>query len=270
VSLLLFGAAIVLAITLARSVAAYAVAAAERGATVVIDVPTFSLLVREGTARALFLLMRPFGTGQAPCRPSLVDPAALERPRPPVLLVTGHLANRSALAFLRTFLVQRGWPWVWAVNVTARDGKIADMAAELAKCVDEMQRVTAAPKVDVVAWSQGGLVAAWYVHHLGGADKVRRLVTLGTPWKGTKSAVFVRTPAGSEMRYGSPTLDGLAPPGVPTVSVWSPDDAVVVPASSATPDGIDTVCIDGLGHAEMVLSTRAFRAVQAALSENVA
>lgn len=266
-SLLLFGAAVLLVIMHARAVAAYAVAAAERGATVVIDVPTLSLLVREGTARALFFLLRPLGNGQAPCRPALVDPEALERPRPPVLLVPGHFANRSAMMFLRTFLVQRGWPWVWAVNVHARDGKIADMAVELARCVDEMQRVTAAHKVDIVAWSQGGLVAAWYVHHLGGRDKVRRLVTLGTPWKGTKSAVFVRTPAGSEMRYGSPALDGLAPPGVPTVSVWSPDDAVVVPASSATPDGVDTVCIEGLGHAEMVLSTRAFRAVQAALGE---
>jgi hypothetical protein len=40
----------------------------------------------------------------------------------------------------------------------------------------------------------------------------------------------------------------------------------VVPSASALPQGADGVCIDGLGHMDMLASSVAFRAVQAALT----
>lgn len=38
--------------------------------------------------------------------------------------------------------------------------------------------------IDIVGHSEGGLVARWYVKHLGGADHVRHVVTLATPNRG--------------------------------------------------------------------------------------
>jgi pimeloyl-ACP methyl ester carboxylesterase len=43
----------------------------------------------------------------------------------------------------------------------------------------------AGTRVDVVAHSMGGLVARWYVEHGGGAAHVDRLVTCGTPHRGS-------------------------------------------------------------------------------------
>ncbi len=239
-----------------------AVSAVDRGERLVIDTRTFSLFVREGTSRAFLFLFGVTGLGQAP---PVAGPDDGSR-RVPVILVAGYGHNRSSMRFLRAFLVHRGWRWVWPVNVATREAGLADMAIELGRRVAELKRVTGAPQVDVVGQSLGGLVAAWYVAHLDTERSVRRLVTLGTPWRGTKLAVFARSKVHEDVLYDSPALDGLAPPPVPTVSVWTLQDNVVIPAESAVPEGVASVCIDGLGHTEMLVSTRAFRAVQAALS----
>jgi len=266
--LILLLVALVLATTLLHALVGFAVSAADRGERVRVDAQTVGLLVREACARAVLFLVRPLGLGQPPPVPSASSQATngAERGRVPVVLVPGHGQNRAALHFLRIFLKSRGWEWVWPVNVASRDSTLADMAAELGRRVDDLCRATGAEQVDVVGHSLGGLVAAWYVHHLEGVTRVRRMVTLGAPWKGTRMAVFSRSKVASEIGVGAPVLDGLAPPPVPTVSVWSPHDNLVVPCDSAAPEGVEAVCIEGLGHTEMLLSARVFRAVQAALS----
>src|SRR4029453_437009 len=39
-------------------------------------------------------------------------------------------------------------------------------------------------KVTFVCHSMGGLVARWYIEHCGGAEITRKLITLGTPYRG--------------------------------------------------------------------------------------
>jgi triacylglycerol esterase/lipase EstA (alpha/beta hydrolase family) len=119
-------------------------------------------------------------------------------------------------------------------------------------------------QVDLVGFDRGGLVAAWYAVHLGGEATVRQLVTLGTPWRGTRTSVF--RPGGAELRWDNPVLDPLAPPPIPTVCVWSPDDPEIVPTSSSVPaQGVEGVCLEGAGHFDLLLSARAYRAVEDAL-----
>ena len=98
---------------------------------------------------------------------------------------------------------------------------------------------------------------------------MRRLVTLATPWQGTKLAVFGRSLSLREVRHRAPVLDRLFPEDTPTVCIWSPDDPVVVPAGSALPpDGHGTrVAIEAAGHVELLVSARAFRAVLASLEQ---
>lgn len=247
------------------AIAGFAVAAAERGEPVRIDASTIALVVREGTARALLWLLNPTGLGQAPPRQRGSDSAQRETPRLPVLLVAGHRHNRSSLRFLEMFLTHRGWQWVWRVNVATKNATLADMAVELGRRVDELKRVTGAPQVDIVGVSVGGLAAAWYVRHLEGQDHVRRLVTLGTPWRGTKTAVFRAEPMLSELRYGNPVLQALGPPRVPTLCVYSTHDTLIVPSESGFTEGAETIQLEGIAHTEMLLSARAYRAVQSAL-----
>lgn len=60
----------------------------------------------------------------------------------------------------------------------------ATLADRLAALIDKTQR----DRVDIVAHSMGGLLATSYVRQHGGS-RVRRLVTLGTPYLGTPGAV---------------------------------------------------------------------------------
>ncbi len=257
---LLLPPTLLMAWMLAASFGGYAVLAADRGQPARFGSPQLALYVREASARALLWLMRPLGWGRGrPWGPP--GPGS----HPPVLLVCDHSHNRSSMRFLETFLAQRGWTWVWAINPVGVEASLRERAEALALAVSELRASSGATSIDIVAHGTGGLVAAWYLKHQEGTANVRHLVTLGTPWKGTRMAVFDRGALATETVLDAPLLDDLAPPPVPTTSVWSADDPVVIPSSSALPDGADSVHIESAGHTDMLVSARVFRAVAAAL-----
>lgn len=265
---LLLPLALFLAWTHGLAVVGWAVQTAESGAPVKLETKVVAALVREGCARALLRVLTPLGLGQPP--PQIADPRAVpERRLPPVLLVPGLGWSRASLIFLRLFLVRRGWRWVWAVNrANTHRGTLAEEAEHLAERIRELKRISGSEVVDLVGFSVGGLVAAWVLrHHTEARDSVRRLVTIATPWSGTKLSVFGRGKAVQQIRYGSHLLDALWPPPVPVFSIWSTSDFVVIPAQSSVPtsDQATAVCIEAAGHVELLVSARAFRAVQAAL-----
>lgn len=250
----------------AASFAGFVVLAVDRGEPVQLDRRVLSLMIRESVARAVLFALRPLGVADSgPVLAPGPVPGAEGR-RVPVLLVPGASNNRAALGFLRTFLVRRGFRWVWAVNPSHGKEGLAVGAEHLAAQIVRLRQESGATEIDVVGHGSGGLLAAWVVRHLDAGRSVRRLVTLGTPWKGTRMSVFRRGLLGEQTRYGAHLLDDLAPPPVRAISIWSPDDPTVVPTSSALADGLESVEVESAGHAEMLLSARVFRAVQAALS----
>lgn len=244
------------------SLGGWVVLAADRAEPAAFGRRELALHAREAGTRALALVVAPLGWGWAPPRvEGPVDPH-----RPPILLVPDHRGSRAMLWFLATFLRNRGFGCVWPVNLSPGDRSLSEQAESLAGQVATLRRATGSDRIDIVAHGTGGLAAAWYLRHLDGAANVRRLVTLGTPWTGTRTAVFTGGRIGAEILYGSPLLDGLAPCPVPTTAVWSPDDPVVVPSRSALPDGAESVLIEACGHVEMLTSPRVYRAVHAALT----
>ena len=234
----------------------YVVLAAARGERLQLSARHVATFTRESAARAVLTLLTPLAVGRArlPSEPTLSSP--------PVVLVPGGW-NRSSMWFLRAFLRRRGRV-VMIVDRLRRDSSLAEDAMALKEVTTEICARMGTRRVDLVGFDRGGLVAAWYAKHLGGAETTRRLVCLGTPWRGTRTSVF--RAGGAELRWDNPVLDPLVPPPIPTVCIWSPDDPEVVPTVSSAPThGIDGVCLDGAGHYELLLSARAFRAVEAAL-----
>ena len=61
-------------------------------------------------------------------------------------------------------------------------------ASQLSSYVNTVRSNNGNALVDIVAHSNGGLVSRWFRVKLGGAAKMRRFVTLGTPHKGTSWA----------------------------------------------------------------------------------
>ena len=224
-------------------------------------VRNIAVVARESIGRILVLLIGPFGRIETVPTP---HSQATEH-RVPVLLLPGYGTNRMVFWFLRHYLEHRGWRWVWPVNHAGRETELSGQAKALERNVAMLKRASGAEQVDLIGFSMGGLIAAWYVAH-GGHEDVRKLITLGTPWGGSRLAAWLNTPVGKQMAEGAPELQTLDPTLVPTTAIWSPDDPVVIPASSAAPSGATSVQVDGAGHLDLMLNARVYRAVQQALT----
>jgi triacylglycerol esterase/lipase EstA (alpha/beta hydrolase family) len=156
----------------------------------------------------------------------------------PVLLIPGYGGSQDALAVL-----------AGRIRATGRDAEVltlpgngtGDLAAQAAVL---KAAVDAAPSVDVIGYSAGGVVAGLWVARFDGATKARRVVTLGSPLHGAHLAEAGAAlapdacpPACRQLAPGSAVLAELdraaVATAVPWLSVWTADDETVIPPQSA-------------------------------------
>jgi triacylglycerol lipase len=165
------------------------------------------------------------------------------RPFVPVLVVPGWYDTGVALAGLRVRLRSAGWPTPYISAVTFADptGGNVEHAREIGAAVDILLARTGEAQVDIIAHSMGGLATRAYLRTNQG--KVRRVVFMATPHRGTMSAYLAFGGGRDEMIPGSPFLDSLnhAPPvpdGVEAITVRTLLDTHILPGSSATLPGV--------------------------------
>ena len=187
-------------------------------------------------------------------------------PRHPVILLHGFAMNRTNWIWLGRRLAARGIGPLYGTTYFSLQ-PIARSAAKLARFVDEVRAKAQCERVDIVAHSLGGVVARWYIDRLDGAGKIGRVVTIGSPHRGTlTSRLGPLIPSARETRVDSDFYTALGPitprDGISYTSVWSRADAVIEPpeSSSIAPAGADCV-FDDLGHLSLLLSPRVLDAV---------
>lgn len=163
----------------------------------------------------------------------------------PVLLVAGYGGSTAALDTLAQRLRAAGRE----VQVLPAVGDNTGDLREQAEALDGAARravAAGAPSVDVVGYSAGGVVARVWVADEGGDELARRVVTLGSPHHGTRTAGLAAALAASscpeacrQLAPGSDLLDDLpdAPDGPVWTSIWTDVDEVVTPPDSARLDG---------------------------------
>jgi triacylglycerol esterase/lipase EstA (alpha/beta hydrolase family) len=198
-----------------------------------------------------------------PCAPSAAHPY-------PVVLTEGTFASMyNSFGAISPDLVNNGY-CVYAFNYGQTIpltglyamGNIAASAAELSAEVNRVLTETGASKVDIVGWSQGGMMPRYYINNLGGAAKVNMLVgfapsNYGTTLDGIATLVAdlgleglatallsVSCPACVQQLQGSSFLNSLnqtpTAPGVRYVNIETADDEVVTPYTNAfLPAGSD-------------------------------
>jgi triacylglycerol lipase len=155
----------------------------------------------------------------------------------PVVLVPGIWDTPSVFNRLTARLEKEGWS-AFAVPLKPNDGSVTleQSADELKQLIDA--RLGPRRSLDMVAFSMGGLVARFYAQRLGGLARMRHLVTISTPHRGTRAAYLDPLPAVREMRPGSPFLQDLDRDAarlarVSVTSIWSPLDVLISPAVSS-------------------------------------
>jgi len=243
--------------------------AIERGETVQLSRAGVSWFFRETAANALVCIL--LLVGWWPVSPrhkrkqrDIADKADATA-RIPVLLVHGYGLNRACFAFLQTYLHTRGWEWVWAINHTPRSSPIPVFAKRLGRSIERLCEESGAQQIDIVGHSMGGIVAAYALKEFGYAPRVRRLITLGSPWSGTKTHVFGWRREGLDVAPSSEVIQALQDYPGHTVAIWSRSDHLNIPAESAAPNHAECIEVEHLGHQEMLTSARCFRLVADAL-----
>jgi triacylglycerol esterase/lipase EstA (alpha/beta hydrolase family) len=83
-------------------------------------------------------------------------------------------------------------------------GDIAASARELAGFVTRVRAATGAGQVDIVGWSQGGMMPRYYLRELGGTPYVHRLVGLASSNHGTTLNGMFRMISATSRLLGQP------------------------------------------------------------------
>lgn len=183
----------------------------------------------------------------------------------PLLLIHGYQCNRGFWFWLRRKLEASGWT-VATHSLEPVYADIDSYSQGIARRIDEVLAATGAPQVILVGHSMGGVASRAYLRRYGIA-KVARLVTLGSPHRGTRLARLGLGPNARQMRLGSDWLNALqAPLPAASVSIYSLHDNYVYPQQAcSTLDGAGNVAIGGVGHLGMAFSPRVLGSLQEAL-----
>jgi triacylglycerol esterase/lipase EstA (alpha/beta hydrolase family) len=220
----------------------------------VTEEPAGRIVGRELLALAAASLLYPFGLRRS------VKRTPRQAQQRTVVLVHGYLANRGPLLPLAAYLRARGHKQILAYEYRGGAG-IEQAAIGLRDFLRERVR---GGRINLVCHSLGGLVARVYLQQLGGARRVDRCITLGTPHRGTYNAYWVASRVGRELRPDSPFLARLdasraGSGGVRFTSIVAGSDNIVIPRVFSSNETV--VHVPGLGHLGLLFSPTAFRAV---------
>jgi pimeloyl-ACP methyl ester carboxylesterase len=192
---------------------------------------------------------------------------------PPVLLIHGYLATRGSVHLLERRLTEKNHVVMTYPLGSLHLGDIRESSAFIAGKVESLLAQTGVAQVDIVAHSMGGLVALDYLKRGGGAPYVRRLVLMGTPARGTWSALLgiVTAPLGKGGRQLLPGSDFLRdldstplPPG-PEVITLSGDRDWLAPPSTTRIRGARRVAVP-TGHSGFLVDEAVADTVEAILT----
>jgi triacylglycerol esterase/lipase EstA (alpha/beta hydrolase family) len=171
-----------------------------------------------------------------------------------VVLVHGFVCNRGIWNRWMPRLRALEVPHV-AVNLEPVFGSIDDYAPLIDAAVRRVERATGLPPV-IVAHSMGGLAARRWWSEVDD-ERLHRLVTIGTPHRGTWLARFAFSLNGHQMRLVTPWRTPLekresAARAQRVTCFYGHCDNIVFPASTATLPGADNRHLAAVAHVHMV------------------
>jgi pimeloyl-ACP methyl ester carboxylesterase len=178
----------------------------------------------------------------------------------PVLLLHGVLCNAGVWSRFARLLDARGVRPVYTISYGPPLASIDLFADQLAQKIDDILSSTGASSLVIVAHSMGGLVALAYCRKYG-ASKIRRLISLATPYRGSVHAMCFPGVCLAELSPQSDWLRRLhrhAFPMPPVSSIWSWHDSMVAPQTSCKLKGAQNIALVGVGHNAILADPGAF------------
>lgn len=165
----------------------------------------------------------------------------------PVILVHGIWDSAQRIAPLSRGLAARGVSPVASIDLVPAWGsaKLEDLTDQLAAFVSRTCAAHGAERCDLVGFSMGALVARAFLQLRGGVACTRSFVSISGPHRGTLTAYGLPFAGVRQMRPGSAFLralgDDVSGLDLPVHCLYTPYDALIVPATSAVLRGAASV-----------------------------
>lgn len=179
----------------------------------------------------------------------------------PVVMIHGTADSIAAWNKLSAALTAQGYctyglndgRWITTFGSVNGMAPVAVSADQVSEFIDQVRKATGASKVDIVAHSQGGMVAEYLAKNMRLASEIHREVLLAPVTHGTTlngivqysdyllrlpdTALWVACPACADMEQGSAFVQQLdegpiAQPGVDYTVIETRNDTTVTPAES--------------------------------------
>src|SRR3954471_18347758 len=186
---------------------------------------------------------------------------------PPVLIIHGFLGTRGSMYMLERRLVEDGFVVVSFNLGTLNVRDIRRSAFLIHRKIERILAQTPSQRIDIIGHSMGGLIGLYYVKKLGGHTRVRKLIMMGTPLRGTWAALAGVVTLGlwstsswqllPRSRFLDELAKGPAPPGVEIHTIAAARDWVV-PLSTTRLSGANAMTVP-LGHSSLVVSAEVYR-----------
>lgn len=183
-------------------------------------------------------------------------------PRPeglPVLLVHGYGCNSGYWHSMSKALWKASIAH-HAVNLEPVIGSIDEYVPMIHNAIETLCAETGHDKVVIVAHSMGGLASRAYLRDHG-TRRIAKLITLGTPHRGTGLAHFGVGVNTHQMRWTAAEQEGIASPWLCAlkageqaevyrliVSIYSHHDNIISPQTSSHLAGAKNIELNGIGH----------------------
>lgn len=188
---------------------------------------------------------------------------------PPVLIIHGFLGTRGSMYLLERRLVEDGFVVVSFNLGTLNVRDIRRSAFLIHRKIERILSQTPSQRIDILGHSMGGLIGLYYVKKLGGHARVRKLIMMGTPVRGTWAALMGVVTLGlwstsswqllPRSRFLDELAQGPMPPGVEVHTIAAARDWVVPLTTTRIPGASATTV--PLGHSSLVVSEEVYRRV---------
>lgn len=213
--------------------------------------------------------------------------AKLKNCKNPVLMIYGFGATRPTLAILEKRLKQDGYT-IFSLNLggifdTFNTDSIEDVSRRLDEKIERLyKKYTFRGRLSIIGHSKGGLIGNYYVKRLGGAKRVKTLITLGSPHNGNPWAMIAAyTPVAwickslQQMNPMSRFIKDLKaipfPKALKVFSIYSRSDSIC-PFPVAVLDEnehVKNIEVYGLSHSELLIKKNVYNAIKHALRDEM-
>ncbi|WP_144052096.1 triacylglycerol lipase [Gloeocapsa sp. PCC 73106] len=190
----------------------------------------------------------------------------------PVVLIHGLNDTVTVFEQMADYLTSLGWS-VYRLNLNPNRGN--QKLEILAQQVQYYIETTFKPEqsIDLVGFSMGGIVTRYYLQRLGGINRVKRYINIGTPNQGTVTAYLLPNQGICQMRPDCTFLKELNQDrqellkNLRVTTLWSDYDLMIVPARSSRMGIGKEQQIPVLFHSWLLSDRRVLKALAEALSE---